>query len=127
MQHFDTKIPIYLQVVENIKMQIMNGTLRPGHKISSVRDLAQELGVNPNTVQKAFAELEREGFIRTERAVGRYVADNQKLIEECRIQMIKEKVRDFIEQMALLGLNIDDIRDYIHDYKEEYDGNVDSN
>lgn len=127
MQHFDTKIPIYLQVVENMKMQIMNGTLCSGHKISSVRDLAQELGVNPNTVQKAFAELEREGFIRTERAVGRYVADNQKLIEECKVQMIKEKVQDFIKQMELLGLTINDIRDYIDEYKEEHDGNIDSN
>ena len=125
MQHFDTNIPIYLQVVESIKMQIMNGTLHPGDKISSVRELAQELSVNPNTIQKAFSELEREGFIRTERAVGRYVADDEKLIEECKVQLIKEKTKSFIEQMDLLGISIESIMEYLENYKEENDGNDD--
>lgn len=84
MNNFNANAPIYLQVVEDIKIKIMNGTLRPGDKISSVRELALELEVNPNTIQRAFSELEREGFIRTERAVGRFVADNQKLIDDCK-------------------------------------------
>lgn len=126
MQHFDTNIPIYIQVVESIKMQIMNGTLRPGDKIASVRELAQDLSVNPNTVQKAFAELERQGFIRTERAVGRYVAENQELIDECKEQVVKEKTKVFVEQMELLGLSIKDVIDYLKS-EEKYDGNIDSN
>ena len=82
MNGFNANVPIYIQVVEDMKMKIMNGTLKPGDKIASVREIAVDLGVNPNTIQRAFAELEREGFIRTERAVGRYVADNPQLIKD---------------------------------------------
>ena len=60
---------------------------------------------SPNTVQRAFAELEREGFIRTERAVGRYVADNQKLIDDCKNQLVKEDVHQFVERMKMLGIS----------------------
>ncbi|MFR7591688.1 MAG: GntR family transcriptional regulator [Longibaculum sp.] len=116
MNHFDTNIPIYLQVVNEIKIKIMNGTLKPNDKIVSVRELALELGVNPNTIQRAFAELERQGLIRTERAVGRYVTDNQILIKECKDQMIKDNIRSFYEYMKSLGMGKEDIIDYL---KEE--------
>ncbi len=113
MNNFNANAPIYLQVVEDIKIKIMNGTLRPGDKISSVRELALELEVNPNTIQRAFSELEREGFIRTERAVGRFVADNQKLIDDCKKQLIKEDVHQFVEQMKMLGIDKEDIIRYL--------------
>lgn len=102
----------------------MNGTLRPGDKISSVRELALELEVNPNTIQRAFSELEREGFIRTERAVGRFVADNLQLINECKQKQIRDNVHVFIEQMQILGVSKEDIVKYLNE-EEEY-GNVTS-
>ena len=113
MGDFQADVPIYLQVVNKLKFKIMNGTLQPGDKIASVRELALELGVNPNTVQRAFAELEREGFIRTERAVGRYVADNQKLIDDCKNQLVKEDVHQFVERMKMLGISKADIIRYL--------------
>lgn len=127
MNKFDNNIPIYLQVVDMIKMKIMNGTLQSGDKISSVRELAQELCVNPNTIQKAFAELEREGFIRTERAIGRYVTDNLHLIEECKQQQVKDNMRTFVKQMEMLGVSIDSLIEYLSEYKEaRKDGNINS-
>ncbi len=113
MSDFQANVPIYLQVMEGLKMKIMNGTLRPGDKIASVREFALELGVNPNTVQRAFIELEREGFIRTERAVGRYVADNQKLIDDCKKQQVKQEVHQFVERMKMLGMSKADIIKYL--------------
>ncbi|WP_050637751.1 GntR family transcriptional regulator [Candidatus Stoquefichus sp. SB1] len=124
MNNFNANAPIYLQVVEDIKIKIMNGTLRPGDKISSVRELALELEVNPNTIQRAFSELEREGFIRTERAVGRFVADNLQLINECKQKQIRDNVHVFIEQMQILGVSKEDIVKYLNE-EEEY-GNVTS-
>ena len=121
MNHFDANAPIYLQVVEDIKVQIMNGTLQPGDKISSVRELAMELEVNPNTIQRAFSELEREGFIRTERAVGRFVSDNLQLIKECRKKKIIENIQMFIEQMKVLGVSQKEIIEYLKE-EDEYDG-----
>ena len=124
MNNFNANAPIYLQVVEDIKIKIMNGTLRPGDKISSVRELALELEVNPNTIQRAFSELEREGFIRTERAVGRFVADNLQLINECKQKQIRDNVHVFVEQMQILGVSKEDIVKYLNE-EEEY-GNVTS-
>lgn len=115
MGDFNNNVPIYLQVVNDLKVKIMNGTLKPGDKISSVRELAIELGVNPNTIQRAFAELEREGLIRTERAVGRYVTENQNEIDECKHQMIKQDVHEFIEHMKSLGMDKKDIIEYIRE------------
>lgn len=118
MNHFNANTPIYLQVVEDIKVQIMNGTLQPGDKISSVRELAMELEVNPNTIQRAFSELEREGFIRTERAVGRFVSDNLQLIHECKQKKIMENIQIFIEQMEVLGVSRKEIMKYLNEEEE---------
>ena len=119
MNDFNANVPIFIQVVESMKLQIMSGKLHPGDKISSVRELALELGVNPNTIQRAFNELERDGFIRTERAVGRYVADNTKLIEDYKKQEIKKKMDHFLQQMNMLGMNEEDIIAYLQGMKGE--------
>lgn len=123
MNDFHENTPIYLQVMDDIKMQIMNGTLKPGDKLPSVRELASTLEVNPNTIQRAFVELEREGFMRTERAVGRFVADNQALIDECRDKQIKKIITLFIEQMQQLGISKEEILQYL---KEDDYGRINS-
>lgn len=119
MNNFNTNIPIYIQIIEDVKNRIMNGTLKPNDKVPSVREFALELGVNPNTIQRAFLELERDGYIRTERAVGRYVNDNQKLIDAAKNKLIKENMKEFVERMKLLGLSFEDIQKYLDEYKEE--------
>lgn len=126
MNNFSANTPIYLQVVEDIKVKIMNGTLKPGDKLSSVRELALQLEVNPNTIQRAFSELEREGFIRTERAVGRFVEDNQELIQACKEKQVQKTVHEFYEKMKILGVSQEDIIRYLHLEEENY-GNDHSN
>ena len=72
---FNNESPIYLQIVEIIKTQIAQGVLKPGDQVPAVRELAVTAGVNPNTMQKALAELEREGVLYSQRTAGRFVAD----------------------------------------------------
>ena len=99
-------------------MQIMSGKLKPGDKLSSVRELALELGVNPNTIQRALSELERDGLIYTERAVGRYVSEDLTLIEEYRKQKVAKNIRQFVQEMNDLGVKKEDIICYLQNDKE---------
>lgn len=83
----DAGRPIYAQLVERIQRKIVSGQYRPGEKLPSVRDLATVAAVNPNTMQKAFAELERSGLIVTQRTSGRTVTEDTKLIRNTREQL----------------------------------------
>ncbi len=100
---FDSNAPIYLQIVDEIKKQIIIGKLQSGQRIASVRELASEFSVNPNTMQRALTELEREGYLYSERTNGRYVTDNQDIIEKGKHTMIKEKIHTFLQEMESLG------------------------
>lgn len=73
---FQDHLPIYAQLMDTLKRRIITGRYLPGEKLPSVRELAAEAGINPNTVQRAFSELEREGLIYTQRATGKYVTEN---------------------------------------------------
>ena len=81
---FDNNIPIYIQLVEQIKTFIISGNLKPGERLPSVRDLALQTKVNPNTMQKALTELEELKLIYTERTNGKFVTNDQKLIDKYR-------------------------------------------
>lgn len=100
---FDPNLPIYIQVMDEIKKDVFLKKYAPGSKIASVRELALEYSVNPNTIQKSLSELEREGLLRSERAVGRFVTDDLNLIEQFRKNASKEKVDHFITEMSGLG------------------------
>lgn len=84
-EQFDAGRPIYAQLVERLKARILAGTYPPGGHLDSVRDLAAAAGVNPNTMQRALAQLESEGLVRTERTSGRYVTEDTNLIEQLRL------------------------------------------
>ena len=99
----DTDRPIYAQLVERIQMQIVSGYYPPGERLPSVRDLAAVAAVNPNTMQKAFAELERSGLIVTQRTNGRTVTEDEELIKSIKSDLAKEQVRDFFTKMKELG------------------------
>jgi len=86
---FDNNIPIYIQLVEQLKIDIISGKIPPGNRIPSVRDLSLQMKVNPNTMQKALVELEELNLIYTESTNGKYVTDNPKLIDEYKINMQK--------------------------------------
>ena len=100
---FDTNSPIYLQIVESFKSSILSGELAPNSKVLPVRDLALEAGVNPNTMQKALAELERLELVRTERTSGRFITDNNDQIEKMRKDVADAEIKSFIQRMEKLG------------------------
>lgn len=99
----DSDRPIYAQLVERIQMQIVSGFYQPGGRLPSVRELAAEAAVNPNTMQKVFAELERSGLIVTQRTNGRTVTEDEGLIKNIRQNLAREHVEYFFSKMKELG------------------------
>lgn len=99
----DADRPIYAQLVERVQMQIVSGYYEPGGKLPSVRELAAVAAVNPNTMQKAFAELERSGLIITQRTNGRTVTEDTELIADIKQSLAQEHMKDFFSRMKELG------------------------
>lgn len=100
---FNTETPIYLQIMEQIKAGIAAGELKPGQKIPAVRELAIEAGVNPNTMQKALSELEREGLLYSERTAGRFVSESKEKTESIQEELCRQYMDAFTANMAKLG------------------------
>jgi len=100
---FQPNMPIYLQLVNNFKHRIASGELKAGSKLESVRDLAISFEVNPNTMQRALAELERDGLVYADRTVGRFITENKELIIQMRESIAQEIISQFIRQMKSLG------------------------
>jgi GntR family transcriptional regulator len=103
---FSPNSPIYIQIIDEIKKRIVSGKMKPGERIAPVRELALSFGVNPNTVQRALSELEREGLVFTERTSGRFLTEDEKLIQTLRRQLASQKLREFTEQMTSLGFTV---------------------
>ena len=101
--HFNSDMPIYTQLVSQIKFAIVSGELPPGERMSTVRDLASEAGVNPNTMQRAFQELEREGLVFSQRSSGRFVTEDVSIIEKAKMALAQEHISKFILSMERLG------------------------
>lgn len=101
--NFSNDKPIYLQIVEQIKVQIVSGELENGEKLNSVRDIAAEAKVNPNTVQRALSELEKTGLVYAHRTSGRFVTCDTELIDKMREEMAQKELGAFLESMKLLG------------------------
>ncbi|MGG1638767.1 GntR family transcriptional regulator [Paenibacillus sp. NRS-1760] len=106
---FDNNLPIYLQIMNYIKKEIVMGRLKAGDKIPAVRELALELQINPNTVQRALQELERENIVETKRGLGRYVTSEELRIMEIKKEMASDLLGHFIQGMQELGFSNKDI------------------
>lgn len=113
--NFDNERPIYIQLVELIRIKIVSGEFQRGQKIPSVRDLALAMKVNPNTMQKALVELEDEKLIYTERTNGKYVTEDEKLIEKVKNELAKEKVENYINSMNSIGISFDEAVKYLQE------------
>ena len=100
---FRNDLPIYSQLVDKIKLGIVSGALAPGERLASVRDLAMEAGVNPNTMQRALQELEREGLVFSQRTAGRFVTEDITVIDEIKKAMAKSQLESFLAGMKELG------------------------
>lgn len=101
---FDNNIPIYIQLVNEIKLYIISGKLKPGDRLLSVREFASSLKVNPNTMQKALNELEYLNLIYTERTNGKYVTNNENLIEKYKKEYAKNIINKYFTDMENIGI-----------------------
>lgn len=110
---FDNDRPIYIQLVEQLKIYIISNKLEPGSKIPSVRDLAITSKVNPNTVQKALQELENEALIYTERTNGKFVTNDVDLIQELKNKLVKDKIDVLINEMKQIGITKAELLEYL--------------
>lgn len=100
---YDPGVPIYTQIIAKIKLRILTGEWKPGERVPAVRELAMEFGVNPNTMQRSLAELERDGLLFSERTAGRFITRDAALIDDARRQMARQVIAAFIRQMEQMG------------------------
>lgn len=123
---FEANTPIYLQLIDMIKLQIVSGRLKSGDKLPSVRDLAVEYGVNPNTMQKALSQLEWEKLVYTVRTTGRYVTEDTELIGKLRKELADMRISDLFEKLQQLGYEKAEIKQLLDNYFEELveDGSI---
>lgn len=110
---FDLSRPIYQQIIDEIKRAVARGDLRPGDKLPSHRELAQESKVNPNTVQHAYREMEQEGLVETLRGQGTFIKDSPGLVERIRDEMASEAILRFLREMESLGYSVEQIATYV--------------
>lgn len=106
---FSNDAPIYTQLIQQVKVGIVTGAFPPGERLPSVRDLATEAGVNPNTMQRALAELERDGLVYSQRTAGRFVTEDNTMINQAKRSLAERHVKTFLEAMLRLGFRKDEI------------------
>ena len=115
----DNNRPVYIQLVEQLRMKIISGEIELDSKLDSVRSLAADAMVNPNTMQKALAELEREGFVYSKRTSGRFVTDNKELIEKERKNLVKDNVKKKLDTLINLGYTNEEILNLVGEILRE--------
>lgn len=115
---FENDRPIYLQLVEKLRISIISGEYKPGERLPSVRDLAIQIKANPNTVQRALQELEEKQIIYTQRTNGKFVTQDSKLLQSLKEEIAKEKLDAFLENMEMLGIQEEKIINFIKGRKK---------
>lgn len=118
---FRNDIPIYTQLIAQIQQQIVSGALLPGERLPSVRDLAAEAGVNPNTMQRAMMEMEREELVHSQRTARRFVTEDAQRIRQLRESMARQRVKEFLEGMYLLGFQTEEIVAFVQKEGENHE------
>ncbi len=122
---FDGNAPIYTQLVDQMKLGIVSGEWIPGQRIPAVRELAVDAGVNPNTMQRALQELERQGLMFSQRTSGRFVTEDREMIEDAKRTLANRHISAFIRQMQALGYTRQEIVALLEESErgEEHDAN----
>ncbi len=116
---FSNDAPIYTQLIGQLKVGIVSGDIPPGQRLPSVRDLATEAGVNPNTMQRALAELERDGLVYSQRTAGRFVTEDEAAIRGARRSLAEQHIRNFLRAMEGLGYRKEEIMSLLGQETEE--------
>lgn len=111
--------PVYLQLIERITADIITGIYQPGGKLPSVRDMAAEAGVNPNTMQKALSEMERTNLVYSQRTSGRFITEDLKMIDNLKTELASAQIKEFLNNMEKLGLTKEDIIHLIEQINKE--------
>lgn len=114
--NFNDNAPIYLQIANTLKRDIAAGAYPPGSRLPSVRDLALEAGVNPNTMQRALSELERSGLVNSQRTAGRFITENASALTELRKSMSRQIITELFTKLRSLGMSDEQILETV---KEE--------
>ena len=104
-KEFQASKPIYMQIADKINQQIVRNELKPGDKLPSVREMAVQSGVNPNTIQRTYTELERMAIVETKRGQGTFVVENEKVIQELKLQLQIDMISTFVNNMRELGFS----------------------
>ena len=117
--NFEADRPIYTQLIEQIQLRILTGIYPAGSKLPSVRDMATEASVNPNTMQRALAELEKDNLVQTNRTSGRFITEDVGMINKVKDTMAKDQVVVFLEKMQQLGYEKNETLSIIQDVVKE--------
>ncbi|MEE3496697.1 MAG: GntR family transcriptional regulator [Butyrivibrio sp.] len=111
--------PIFVQIIEHLQIDIITGVYKPGDKLPSVRDLAAEAGVNPNTMQKALSDFESTGLVHSERTSGRFITNDDNLIKELRKSLVDVQIEEFFKNMGKLGFTGKEIIQLVEQHVEK--------
>ena len=117
--NLNSERPIYAQIMERITLDIVSGIYPPGARLPSVRDLAQDAGVNPNTMQKALSELERTGLVISQRTSGRFITEDLTMVEKVKQNLASMQIREFLEKMEHIGFTKEAIIQLIEQIETE--------
>ena len=117
--NFKNGIPIYTQIVDEMTMRIASGAYKPGEKLPSVRDLAMDAGVNPNTMQRALSELERQGLVFSERTSGRFVTKEDDVLKTLHERLAKKYFEEFADKLRKIGMKGEEITGAVRRWLEE--------
>ena len=117
--HIKDARPIWQQLSAQLKLRIVTGFYAPGSRFPAVRELAAEAGVNPNTMQRAMSELERQGLVFSQRTAGRFVTEDESLVNGLREQMARKQAEEFLEGMTLLGFGTEEILPFLERVRKE--------
>ena len=116
--NFKNGIPIYTQIVDELTMRIASGQYSPGDKLESVRDLAMDAGVNPNTMQRALAELERRGLVFSERTSGRFVTKDENTLKELHEELAGKYFEELTDKLRKIGMSGEEIASAVKKWLE---------
>ena len=121
---FSNDAPIYAQLIEQIKVGIGTGGFPRGERLPSVRDMATEAGVNPNTMQRAMTELEREGLVYSQRTAGRFVTEDETMIQQAKRGLAERHIKLFLAAMTRLGFRPEEMIDLLRQEAREENEHV---
>lgn len=116
---FNEGTPIYMQIIQKVKADIVSGKLKGGDKLHSVREFSENFKVNPNTVQRVFLELEREGITYSQRGIGTFITEGNELLENLKMTQAQKYARRFLDEMKELGMEKGEILEYLNKMLEE--------